>query len=88
MELILIISLVVSLIANGILIYRGVSLIRELETMENQYNSIVNEYEFTTTEMLERMKELDLNGSFESDDEVGQVFTQLKDLIESYKELR
>ena len=88
MELILIISLVVSLIANGILIYRGVSLIRELETMENQYNSIVNEYEFTTTEMLEKMKELDLNGSFESDDEVGQVFTQLKDLIESYKELR
>lgn len=88
MELILIISLVVSLIANGILIYRGITLIRELETIETQYNNLIDTYEETTTEMLEQMKSLDLNGSFEADDEVGAVFTQLKDLIESYKELR
>jgi hypothetical protein len=31
------------------------------------------------------MRELDLNGSFESDDEVGDVFTELKDTIETYK---
>jgi hypothetical protein len=31
------------------------------------------------------MKEIDLNGSFESDDEVGSVFTQLKDIVETYK---
>jgi hypothetical protein len=31
------------------------------------------------------MRELDLNGSFESDDEVGAVFTELKDTIETYK---
>lgn len=88
MELILIISLVASLIANGILIYRGITLIRELETLESQYNNLIESYEETTTEMLEQMKSLDLNGSFEADDEVGAVFTQLKDLIESYKELR
>jgi hypothetical protein len=35
--------------------------------------------------MLERMREIDLNGSFESDDEVGSVFTQLKDIVETYK---
>ena len=88
MELILIISLVASLIANGILIYRGITLIKELETLESQYNNLIESYEETTTEMLEQMKSLDLNGSFEADDEVGAVFTQLKDLIESYKELR
>lgn len=88
MELILIISLVASLIVNGILIYRGITLIRELETLESQYNNLIESYEETTTEMLEQMKSLDLNGSFEADDEVGAVFTQLKDLIESYKELR
>jgi hypothetical protein len=31
------------------------------------------------------MREIDLNGSFESDDEVGSVFTQLKDIVETYK---
>ena len=36
--------------------------------------------------LLKQMREIDLRGSFESDDEVGTVFTQLKDLIESYNE--
>jgi predicted metal-dependent peptidase len=35
--------------------------------------------------MLEDMRAIDLRGSFESDDEVGTVFTELKDIIEKYK---
>ena len=35
--------------------------------------------------MLTEMKEIDIRGSFESDDEVGTVFTELKDIIEKYK---
>ena len=88
MELILYISLFVSLVVNGILIYRGVSLIRELESVETRYNEVVEKYEVTTENMLQEMKSLDLNGSFESDDEVGVVFTQIKDLIQYYKELK
>lgn len=88
MELILYISLFVSLVVNGILIYRGVSLIRELESVETRYNEVVEQYEVTTENMLQEMKSLDLNGSFESDDEVGVVFTQIKDLIQYYKELK
>ena len=88
MELILYISLFVSLVVNGILIYRGVSLIRELESVETRYNEVVEKYEVTTENMLQEMKSLDLNGSFESDDEVGTVFTQIKDLIQYYKELK
>ena len=88
MELILYISLFVSLVVNGILIYRGVSLIRELESVETRYNEVVEQYEVTTENMLQEMKSLDLNGSFESDDEVGALFTQIKDLIQYYKELK
>jgi hypothetical protein len=36
--------------------------------------------------MLERMQEIDMRGSFESDDEVGSVFTELKNLIKHYNE--
>jgi hypothetical protein len=35
--------------------------------------------------MLNEMKELDIRGSFESDDEVGVVFKELKDVIEKYR---
>jgi len=35
--------------------------------------------------MLEEMREIDIRGSFESDDEVGVVFKELKDTIEKYK---
>jgi hypothetical protein len=35
--------------------------------------------------MLSEMKQIDLKGSFESDDEVGVVFSELKNTIESYK---
>jgi hypothetical protein len=35
--------------------------------------------------MLDEMRALDIKGSFEADDEVGAVFTELKNLIEKYK---
>ena len=46
----------------------------------------LNELSVATLEkMLEEMKEIDIRGSFESDDEVGVVFKELKDTIEKYK---
>jgi hypothetical protein len=39
----------------------------------------------TLENMLAELKQIDLNGSFESDDEVGTVFTELKNTIETYK---
>jgi hypothetical protein len=35
--------------------------------------------------MLEEMRQIDIRGSFESDDEVGVVFKELKNTIEKYK---
>jgi hypothetical protein len=84
----LIIVLPVSIILNVLLIIRGINFVKQNE----QLIDVINEYDgrqidtqIKVESMLEKMKEIDLNGSFESDDEVGSVFTQLKDIIETYK---
>jgi hypothetical protein len=51
----------------------------------NEYDSRQIDTQIKVESMLTKMREIDLKGSFESDDEVGAVFTQLKDIIETYK---
>jgi hypothetical protein len=46
---------------------------------------IVDDSQSTLEKMLEEMRAIDIRGSFEADDEVGSVFTQLKALIQKYK---
>ena len=84
----LVIVLPASIILNIILLNRGISYVKQTE----QFTDIIKEYDnrqdntlITLENMLSELKQIDLNGSFESDDEVGTVFTQLKDTIESYK---
>lgn len=76
-------------ILSIILLIRGISLVRRSENMEDIITEYQEQQEITQEvleNMLKQMREIDLRGSFESDDEVGSVFTQLKDLIESYNE--
>ena len=84
----LIILLPASIILNVLLIIRGINFVKQNE----QLIDVINEYDgrqidtqIKVESMLEKMREIDLNGSFESDDEVGSVFTQLKDIVETYK---
>ena len=84
----LIILLPASIILNVLLIIRGINFVKQNE----QLIDVINEYDgrqidtqIKVESMLERMREIDLNGSFESDDEVGSVFTQLKEIVETYK---
>jgi hypothetical protein len=84
----LIIVLPASIILNIILLNRGIAHVKQNE----QLTDIVKEYDnrqdntLTSLEnMLSELKQIDLNGSFESDDEVGTVFTELKNTIETYK---
>lgn len=85
METALYILLGLSGLLNIVLIYRGYKLVEQLEEFQNEYV----EFEDTTIRaldrMLEEMKEIDIRGSFESDDEVGVVFKELKDVIEKYR---
>ena len=84
----LIILLPASIILNILLIIRGINLVKQNEQLVdviNEYDGRQIDTQIKVESMLEKMKEIDLNGSFESDDEVGSVFTQLKDIVETYK---
>ena len=87
MELIYILYIIIGVltISNIFFIWRGTQLVRQVETIANDMDNL-NELSIATLEkMLEDMNEIDIRGSFESDDEVGVVFKELKDTIEKYK---
>ena len=84
----LIILLPASIIFNIILIRKGISLVKQNE----QLTDVIKDYDdrqdntlITLENMLNELRQIDLKGSFESDDEVGTVFSELKNTIESYK---
>ena len=84
----LIVLLPASIIFNVLLLIRGISLVKQNEGLVdtiNNYDDRQVDTQIKLESMLTKMRELDLNGSFESDDEVGAVFTELKDTIEIYK---
>ena len=84
-EIYLYIAVGVLVISNIFFILRGTQLVRQIETIANDMDNL-NELTIVTLEkMLKEMKEIDLKGSFESDDEVGIVFQELKNIIEKYK---
>lgn len=84
----LIILLPASIIFNVILLIRGINLVKQNETLIDSFadyeeKQIETQQKLET--MLEQMRKLDIRGSFEADDEVGVVFSELKGLIETYK---
>jgi hypothetical protein len=85
METTIYIVLGLSFLLNIILIYRGYKLIGELESFQTEYVEFEENTIQALENMLNEMKELDIRGSFESDDEVGVVFKELKDVIEKYR---
>jgi predicted PurR-regulated permease PerM len=84
----MVILLPISILFNILLLIRGINLVKQNEQLvdsiqvydDRQTNTLI-----TLQNMLGEMKEIDLKGSFESDDEVGVVFSELKNTIESYK---
>jgi len=84
----MVILLPISILFNILLLIRGIAFVKQNEQLidsiksydDRQTNTLV-----TLENMLGEMKEIDLKGSFESDDEVGVVFSELKNTIESYK---
>ena len=84
----LIILLPASILINIVLLIRGINIVKQNEQLVdviNEYDGRQIDTQIKVESMLEKMKEIDLNGSFESDDEVGSVFTQLKEIVETYK---
>jgi DNA gyrase/topoisomerase IV subunit A len=87
---ILITSVILLVILSIILFIRGYSLVKRMEILEDmiiRYDEREGQTKAILEMMLKQMREIDIRGSFESDDEVGSVFTQLKGLIETYSKV-
>lgn len=85
MEILIYIGLGISVILNLILLFRGIRLVRNIEDLQDMLVDTNDEVVTTLENMQEEMKQIDIKGSFESDDEVGVVFNELKETIERYK---
>lgn len=84
----LIILLPASIIFNILLLIRGINLVKQNEQLRDAiegYDDRQIRTQDKLESMLQQMRDLDIKGSFESDDEVGAVFTELKETIETYK---
>ena len=84
----LIILLQASIIFNILLLFRGINFVKQNEQLMDtikEYDSRELDTQVKLESMLQKMKEIDIRGSFESDDEVGAVFSELKETIETYK---
>jgi hypothetical protein len=84
----MVILLPTSIILNILLLIRGINLVKQNEDLRDSiqlYDDRQDNTMVTLENMLAELRQIDLNGSFESDDEVGTVFTELKNTIETYK---
>ena len=57
------------------------NLLKQNEQLEDDLVGTISGVVQTINEANEKMKQVDLRGSFESDDEVGTVFTELKGIV-------
>jgi hypothetical protein len=87
---ILITSTILLAMFSIILFIRGYSLVKRLEILEDiiiQYDAREIQTKEVLNLMLKQMRDIDIRGSFEADDEVGSTFNSLKTLIETYNNL-
>jgi len=80
MEIIIILFL---LVLCGILVYLVKNSLNKIEFYENFINDRRIQYET----LLNTIREIDSKELFEKDDDVGAVFTQIKDEIESFENI-
>ena len=71
--------LVLSLILNGVLVLG----IRRALSRTESYDEFFEAMQKRLSDTIKTMRSIDIRGSFESDDEVGGVFQQMKAMIEA-----
>ncbi len=72
--------LIVCLVVAGYTIY---NLLSKLEKLEE----FIEQQEQNNITLLETLQNIDSKQMFEKDDEVGSLFTQIKDTIETFKQI-
>ena len=72
-----------------VFVYTTINLLRKNEKLSDQIleldDVMINVYR-RFDDALEQMRAADQKGGFESDDEIGQVFSQIKGIIEDIKQ--
>jgi hypothetical protein len=86
MEIIYII-LGASLVLN-IALFIGVrNLLKQNEEFEDTVLETITDVKVKVSTALDALRDADLKGSFESDDEVGVVFKEIKEIVENLNEI-
>jgi hypothetical protein len=80
------ITLVVSILLNIVLILGARNILLQNEELEDTLLETVMDVQQKVETAYQSMQEIDLCGSFESDDEVGAVFAELKEIITKLNE--
>jgi hypothetical protein len=80
------ITLVVSILLNIVLIVGARNILLQNEELEDTLLETVMDVQQKVETAYQSMQEIDLRGSFESDDEVGAVFAELKEIITKLNE--
>ena len=76
-------TLIILILITTALSYVVWNLLKKLERYEDVIAENTNNY----IQILNAMKEIDSTGAFESDDEVGSTFTDLKNLIDKNQKI-
>jgi hypothetical protein len=80
------IVLSISVIANIIFIVGIRNLILQNEDLEDTLLETMNDVKQKVNIAYDALKDADIRGSFESDDEVGAVFTEIKEIVQKLNE--
>ena len=85
----MILTIILLVLLLGVSIYANVNLLKRNEQLEEAQELIVNDYEELYEKLIQfqnvisnadkKLKDIDAKGSFESDDEVGFFFKQIKE---------
>ena len=86
MEIIYII-LGASLVLNVALFIGVRNLLKQNEELEDTILDTISDVKTKVSTALDALKDADLKGSFESDDEVGVVFKEMKEIVENLNEI-
>lgn len=65
------------------LVYAVYNLLSKVE----RYEDFIDQQELNNQTLLETLRRIDSKQMFEKDDEVGSLFTQIKDTIETFKQI-
>ena len=79
--------LIISILVNIVLIFAVKNLINQTEELEDTLLETVDDVKLKVTNALNQLRDIDSKGSFESDDEVGGVFTEIKTIVENLNEI-